>query len=120
MLHHVALEIEHEAVAEERIFWTAIGFSEVPPPEALGEGYTWFESEGTQIHLVHRAEPVIPSAGHVAVVYADLETAVGRLRGLGYEVRQGRELWGEPRAKATSPGGHTVELMAAPPAPAPE
>ncbi len=106
------------AVAGESAFWTAIGFREVAVPEALGDGYSWFEREGTQVHLIHRTEPAVPAEGHVAVVISDFEASVSRLRSLGFEVREGRELWGEPRAKATSPGGHTVELMAAPPAPA--
>jgi catechol 2,3-dioxygenase-like lactoylglutathione lyase family enzyme len=118
MLHHVALEVDPGSVAEETIFWTAVGFREVPAPAALGEGYTWLERAGSQIHLMHTANPVVPAGGHVAVVAPDFEAAVARLREGGFEVRPGRELWGEKRAKAISPGGHTVELMAAPPAPA--
>jgi hypothetical protein len=43
------------------------------------------------------------------------ERAVERLRADGFAVPPGREHWGAPRAKAIAPGGHTVELMAAPP-----
>ena len=50
-----------------------------------------------------------------AVVVADFERAVERLRGGGFEVTPGREHWGAPRAKAVAPGGHVVELMAFPP-----
>ena len=60
----------------------------------------------------------MPERGHVAVVVPDFDLVVERLRGAGFEVRPGRELWGEKRAKATSPAGHVVELMAAPPPPA--
>jgi hypothetical protein len=115
VLHHTALEVNPGAVQEEVVFWSAIGFAEVPVPEALGDGFTWFERDGTQIHLIHTVDPGIPTLGHVAVVAPDFEAAVGRLAEHGFEVRQGRELWGEKRVKATSPGGHTVELMAAPP-----
>ena len=100
---------------EEALFWRALGFSKVPVPEALGDGYTWFESDGTQIHLIEVADPVVPAVGHVAIVVEDLEATIDRLRDREFAVRQGRPLWGEPRAKATSPGGHTVELMAAAP-----
>ena len=33
----------------------------------------------------------------------------------GFEVRPGREHWGVSRAHVVAPGGHQVELMAAPP-----
>ena len=118
MLHHATLEIDPLSVGEESRFWTAAGFVPVPAPEALGEGYSWFECGGTQIHLVHVADPVVPVRGHVAIIAPDFEATVGRLREAGFEVREGRELWGAARAKATTPCGHTVELMASPP-PAP-
>lgn len=115
MLHHVALEVLPADAGADGRFWTAIGFEPVTPPEALGPGYDWFELDGTQIHLVHTADPVIPRGGHTAVVVRDFDAAVARLRELGFEVREGRQLWGEPRAKVALPSGHTVELMAAPP-----
>jgi len=115
VIHHVALEVEAGDVASEASFWDALRFRAVPVPEALGDSYTWFEREGSQIHLIEVADPMVPSVGHVAVVAEDLEATIHRLRDRGFEVERGRELWGEPRAKATSPGGHTVELMAAAP-----
>ncbi len=48
---------------------------------------------------------------------ADFEPTVESLRVHGFEVAAGREHWGAARAKATAPGGHLVELMAAPPRP---
>ena len=117
MLHHAALEVNPDAIQEEVAFWNAIGFTEVPVPKPLGDGYTWVEHQGTQIHLIHAADPVIPAKGHVAVVANDFEATLARLADRGFDVRQARELWGEKRAKATSPAGHTVELMAALPRP---
>ena len=118
MIHHVALEVTVDDLAAEARFWRALGFTEVPVPEALGDGYSWFEHGGTQIHLMQADEPVVPGRAHVALVTPDFEATVERLRGLGSEVRAGRELWGERRAKVTSPGGHTVEVMAGAPPPA--
>jgi hypothetical protein len=115
MLHHVALEVKKSTLSQEHLFWTAVGFDEVPVPEALGGGFTWFERDETQIHLIHTADPIVPSAGHVAVVTPDFEETILRLESADFIVRRGRELWGEERAKVISPGGHTVELMAAPP-----
>jgi hypothetical protein len=118
VLHHASLEVDPAVIEDECRFWHAVGFTEVPVPDALGGGYTWFERSGTQIHLMHTDDPVVPPRGHVAVVAPDFDAALERLREAGFEVRPGRELWGEKRAKTISPGGHTVELMAAPPAPA--
>jgi catechol 2,3-dioxygenase-like lactoylglutathione lyase family enzyme len=54
----------------------------------------------------------------VAQVAPDFEATLQRLGEAGFEVREERELWGQRRAKVLTPAGHTVELMAAPPAPA--
>jgi hypothetical protein len=51
------------------------------------------------------------------VVAPDFDQTVARLRERGFEVESKREHWGRPRALAIAPGGHRVELMAAPPDP---
>jgi hypothetical protein len=98
-------------------FWELVGFERVEPPAGLRE-FTWLERGGTQIHLMPTEAPTVPSRGHVAVVVADFETAVAGLATAGFEVDRRSEYWGAPRAKAVAPGGHVVELMAAPPEPA--
>ena len=40
----------------------------------------------------------MPPHGHAAVVVADFEPTVERLREAGFEVTAGREHWGAPRA----------------------
>lgn len=117
MLHHVAMEVRQGDVEGDRRFWTAVGFVAVPVPPALGRGYTWFERAGSQIHLLHRDDPVIPPRGHVAVVAPDFEESLERVRAAGIELEERSRLWGARRAKAILPSGHTVELMAAPPEP---
>lgn len=118
MLHHIAMEVSPGDLAAEGRFWLATGFQRVPAPDALGEGFDWYESGGTQIHLMKTAEPARPpDRGHVAIVAPDIEATIERLRSEGFEVREGRQLWGERRFKTMSPAGHVVELMAAPPAP---
>jgi hypothetical protein len=117
VLHHVGIEVapaEIEAVAG---FFELIGFARVEPTPTLGE-YTWLECEGTQIHLMPEDEPTVPSPGHLALVAPDFDGAVTRLRQRGFTVEPKREHWGQPRALAIAPGGHRVELMAAPPPPA--
>ena len=46
-----------------------------------------------------------------------LELTSQRLRDAGFEVEDTRQLWGADRAFAIAPGGHRVEIMAAPPPP---
>lgn len=116
MLHHVGIEVAPADVEAAVGFFELIGFTRVEPPDTLAE-YTWLEREGTQVHLMPEAEPTVPSPGHLAVVVDDFEGTVARLREHGFTVEPKREHWGEPRALALAPGGHRVELMAAPPAP---
>lgn len=115
MLQHVTLEVAPEDVERSLGFWELLGFERVEPPPALAETFAWLEREGTQIHLERNQSPTVPPHGHAAVVVPDFDRAVERLREAGFEVTPGREHWGAPRAKALAPGGHTVELMAAPP-----
>ena len=115
MLHHVGIEIEPSDVERAVEFFTLLGFEKVEPPPALAAGFTWLERDGAQIHLMHEEHPVVPERGHLAVVTPDLGATVERLRQHGFETRPGRQHWGVPRAHAVAPGGHRVELMAAPP-----
>lgn len=115
MLHHVSLEVFPDDRARSAEFWTALGFDEALAPPEIAAYVSWFGRSGTQIHLIHTPSATIPALGHAAVVVPDFGAAVGRLREAGFEVSDARELWGEPRAFAIAPGGHRVELMAAPP-----
>jgi hypothetical protein len=115
MLQHVTLEVVPEDVERSLELWGLLGFARVEAPAALAEAFVWLEREGTQIHLERNPSPTVPPHGHAAVVVADFDGTVGRLRAAGFEVTPGREHWGAARAKAVGPGGHTVELMAAPP-----
>ena len=118
MLHHVSIEVAPDDVKRFLELWAALGFEQVDAPGELGGYVTWVERDGTQIHLIPTPEPAVPALGHAAVVAGDWEDAVGRLRRAGFEVEDGRPLWGERRAFAIGPGGHRVEVMAAPPPPA--
>jgi catechol 2,3-dioxygenase-like lactoylglutathione lyase family enzyme len=119
MLQHVGIEIAPTDVDRAVEFFALLGFARVEPPPALADGFTWVEREGTQIHLMHEEHPTVPERGHLAVVVPDLEAALVRLREHGYQTRSGRAHWGAARAHAVAPGGHAVELMAAPPTSAP-
>jgi catechol 2,3-dioxygenase-like lactoylglutathione lyase family enzyme len=115
MLQHVSLETPPDQVERMIEFWHLLGFEQTEPPEAIAGFVSWLRREGTQIHLLHTEGATAPPLGHAAVVAEDFEAAVGRLREAGFEVEDGRELWGASRAFAIAPAGHRVELMAAPP-----
>jgi len=115
MLQHVTLEVAPEDIERSLELWALLGFERVEPPPALAETFVWVEREGSQIHLERNESPSAPRHGHAAVVVADFERAVERLREHGFEVKPGREHWGSPRARVLAPGGHQVEFMAAPP-----
>ena len=115
MLHHVGIEIKPAEIERAVEFWQLLGFAPVEPPAALAADFTWLEREGTQIHLMHTESPTVPPHGHIAVVTPAFERTVEDLRKRGFEVRAGREHWSAPRAHTVAPGGHRVELMAAPP-----
>jgi hypothetical protein len=116
VLHHIGIEVAPAEIEAAVGFFELIGFALVEPPPTLSE-YTWLERGGTQIHLMPEEEPTVPSPGHLAVVATDFEATVSRLREAGFAVEPKREHWGQPRALAIAPGGHRVELMAAPPRP---
>jgi hypothetical protein len=115
MLHHVGIEVAPVDVERATEFFGLLGFAEVEVPASLGDAFTWLERDGTQVHLMHEEHPDVPSRAHLAVVVPDFEGTLARLREHGFETRPGRRHWGAPRAHAVAPGGHRVELMAAPP-----
>ena len=115
MIHHVALEIAEDQVEASLAFWALLGFERVPVPEGLIGATVWVERAGTQIHLMLLDDPVAPPEGHVAVVCEDYDATLERLRGSGFEPDPRREHWGASRSFVRGPGGHRVEVMAAPP-----
>ncbi len=114
MLHHVGIEVAPAEIARSVRFWELLGFASLEPAAEL-EGFAWLERQGTQIHLIPTERPTVPPRGHVAVVAPDLTAVLAALTEGGFEVERRPEHWGVPRAKATAPGGHIVELMASPP-----
>jgi catechol 2,3-dioxygenase-like lactoylglutathione lyase family enzyme len=115
-LQHASLEVRPDQVPAEREFWQLLGFEPVDPPGSLGERSAWVQRHGTQIHFLFADEPVKPPEGHVAVVAEDWDDAIARLREAGFEPEEHERHWGAARAFVTTPAGHLVEVMAAPPA----
>jgi catechol 2,3-dioxygenase-like lactoylglutathione lyase family enzyme len=117
-LHHVSLEVQPEDVERTVVFWGALGFERLTAPPEIAEYVTWLERGPNQVHLIHTPEPAIPALGHPAVVApAAFDETVAALGAAGFEFEESRQLWGERRGFAVGPGGHRVEVMAAPPEP---
>ena len=114
MLHHVGIELAPTDIERSVELWELLGFEQVEPPETLRE-FTWLERQGTQVHLMPTESPTVPPRGHTAIVVADFERTFATLSEAGFEIERRREHWGAPRAVVIAPGGHRVELMAAPP-----
>lgn len=115
MLHHVSLEVLPDDAGRWGELLELIGFNEVEAPEELGGNIPWYEREGSQVHLIVTEGATAPALGHAAFVAPDFAATVARLEGAGFEVEQHRQLWGEPRSFVLAPGGHRIEIMAAPP-----
>jgi hypothetical protein len=115
VLQHVTLELRRSDWPAAKEFWSMVGFEEVEPPASLAGTSAWVERDGTQIHLQWQDDPVAPPSGHAAVVVADWDGVVERLRAAGHDVDERERHWGAARCFVQAPGGHRVELMAAAP-----
>lgn len=116
MIQHVALETRRADVEAAVAFWALLGFALVEPPPSLAERAVWVQAPGgTQIHLLFAEDPVVAPEGHVAVVAADYDAALARLRDAGFAAEPRTEHWGVPRTAVTAPGGHRVEVMSSAP-----
>jgi hypothetical protein len=115
VLHHVSLEVPPGEAGRLGEVLTLIGFEPVAAPEVLGDSVLWFSRAGTQVHLIVTDGATAPVLGHAAFAVDDFEATVAGLRDGGFEFEESRELWGERRGFLLAPGGHRMELMAAPP-----
>ena len=116
MIQHVSLEMRADEVEAGVAFWRLLGFEPVAAPGTLGERSTWVQRGRFQVHLMHREDPVAPPDAHLALHVEDYAEAVARLREAGFDPSPREQHWGAERAFVRAPGGHRVELMAAPPA----
>ncbi len=117
MLHHVSIEVPPEDAERFGEMLTLIGFAAIDAPPELGGRIPWYEREGTQVHLIVTEGATVPVLGHPAFVARDFDADVAALEAAGFQVDEHQQLWGEKRSFIHAPGGHKVELMAAPPKP---
>jgi catechol 2,3-dioxygenase-like lactoylglutathione lyase family enzyme len=115
LIHHVAVETRREEAEACAAFFRRLGFVAVEPPETLRDRALWLQRGPTQVHLMFSDDPVVPPAGHLAVVVDDYDAMLEHLRRAGHPVEPRPEHWGSPRAFVHDPAGHVVEIMAFPP-----
>ena len=60
MLHHVGIEVVPGDLGRGVELFELLGFRQVEPPPSLRGGFLWLERDGTQIHLMLEAEPIVP------------------------------------------------------------
>ena len=116
MLQHVTLELRRDDWPAAKAFWSIVGFEEVEPPGTLGERSAWVERK-------RHADPP-PVAGRPGGRRPRVTPRSWWTTGTpsspgssdeGYEVNERPRHWGAARCFVRAPGGHRVELMAAPP-----
>lgn len=112
LIEHVTLEVREEDVDAEVAFWELVGFDEVAPPPGLRSRFRWVRAGSAAIHLAFTAEPLVPEAGHTALVCEAYAATVERLRAAGHAAAPRTEYWDAPRTVVRSPAGHGIELMA--------
>jgi catechol 2,3-dioxygenase-like lactoylglutathione lyase family enzyme len=117
VLHHVSIEVLPADAERFGEMLGLIGFQSVEAPEVFGGAIPWYEREGTQVHLIITEGATAPALGHAAFVAPDFEATVSALEAAGFEVEEHQQLWGEKRSFVLAPGGHRVEIVAAPPEP---
>ena len=120
MIQHVTRTVHPSQLDACVDFYGLLGFEPVPAPPGIGGRAVWLQATdaagwpGGQIHLMHDDDARV-AQGHIAVVLADYDAALARLRAAGHEVEPRREHWGSPRAYVHDPAGNLVEVMAWPP-----
>lgn len=116
MIQHVGLEVPAGVADDEVAFWELLGFAEMVLADDLAVRARWVERDGAQVHLLLTdGGAVIPPRGHAAIVIADYDDMIARLRVAGHEAAPRTAYWGAARTQVRSPAGHLVELTAAPP-----
>ena len=74
MLQHAGIEVRPADLDRTLEFFAILGFTVVPDP--FDGGFTWVECAGTQIHLMHEDDPVVPPRAHVAIVCPQIDSAL--------------------------------------------
>ncbi len=113
-LDHVQVAMPAGGEEQARAFYQGLlGMRELAKPAPLaGRGGCWFEAPGAQIHLGVE-EPFAPARkAHPALLVADLDALVERLRAADVPLKDDDAELGRRRIYAADPFGNRLELIA--------
>ena len=112
-LDHVQLAMPPGGEERARAFFGgALGIPEVPkPPELARRGGCWFEHGELKIHLGVEKDFRPARKAHPALQVSDLAGLIGKLKELGYPVKEDEPLEGYQRVYVHDPFGNRIELL---------
>lgn len=113
-LDHIQLALPPGGEERARAFYAGLlEMRELPKPEPLAaRGGCWFTAGGVQLHLGVE-EPFAPARkAHPALIVADLDGIMERLRAAGVAVQLDEALPERYRAYVSDPFGNRIELIA--------
>jgi len=113
-IDHVQLGIPRGGEERARAFYRDIlGLPErAKPPELVGRGGCWFETDRVKIHLGVDPDFRPATKAHPGLLVSDLHGIVERCRQAGLEAKvEGSPLEGYRRAFLHDPFGNRLELM---------
>lgn len=107
-VHHVSINVSDPATSVA--FYTQVigGTIRSDRPD-FSFGGAWIDLGAAQVHLIEA--PVPPNQGqHFAVLYADLDAAVGELRTKGFELDDPVPVGPDRQTFIQDPDGNLIEL----------
>jgi catechol 2,3-dioxygenase-like lactoylglutathione lyase family enzyme len=112
-IEHIQLAMPAGREQAARDFYQGLlGIPEVPKPANLAKrGGAWFERGAVKIHLGVEADFRPARKAHPALVVADLEALIARLKAHGVKVVDDDPLEGYLRVFVADPFGNRIELM---------
>jgi hypothetical protein len=112
-LHHFTIEIDRRLLAEEKLFWGLLGYSETNALARNRPKCHWLVSRNAKqaVHLHPAESPCVPEYGHHAIVAEAFSDARRQLLAFGFDVQDVSQAWGHSRFYVASPSGHWVEVM---------
>lgn len=97
-----------------RFYAGLLGMVELPKPAELAKrGGCWFGSSAVQVHLGVEQDFRPARKAHPALLCADYDALVERLRAAGLAVRDDTSIPGVRRAHISDPFGNRIELVSA-------
>ena len=112
-IEHVQLAMPPGMEQAAREFYEGLlGIPEVPKPAELAKrGGAWFESGSLKVHLGVEADFRPARKAHPALLVADLEALVARLKQHNVKIVDDDPLDGYFRVYVADPFGNRIELM---------